>query len=85
MSSAETARRNGLRVNAQVIPVPIPIDSVLRGEPGGLGERRAVELDRPDALDARRLGRGRTVGKLLRGVAEGDYLDSVERVSQRTH
>ena len=28
MSSAETARRNGLRVNAQVIPVPIPIDSV---------------------------------------------------------
>ena len=56
MSSAVTARMKGLRVKAQTIPVAISIRSVLPGQVGGLGDRAAEQLRRPDALDARRLG-----------------------------
>ena len=68
----------GLRVKAQAIPVATPILSVSPGEVGGLGDRGAEQLRRPDALDARRLGTlrlGLEVGD--RGADRGDR-DPVE-------
>ena len=74
-----TARMKGLRVKAQAIPVATSILSVLPGQVGGLGDRGAEQLRRPDALDAGRLGAlrlGLEVGD--RGADRGDG-DAVER------
>ena len=69
----------GLRVKAQAIPVATSIRSVFAGQVGGLGDRGAEQLRRPDALDPGRLGAlrlGLEVGD--RGADRGDG-DAVER------
>ena len=69
----------GLRVKAQAIPVATSIRLGAAGQVGGLGDRGAEQLRRPDALDAGRLGAlrlGLEVGD--RGADRGDR-DAVER------
>ena len=64
MSSAESARIIGLRVNAQAIPVPTPIRLGRGRQPHRLGERAAKQLDRPDAVDPGRLGVAGLLGEV---------------------
>ena len=68
-----------LRVKAQAIPVATPTFSVLAASQVAWVTRAAEQLGRPDAVDARRLGRQGLLGELVGGVADRGYLDSLGR------
>ena len=81
MSSAVTARMNGLRVNAQAIPVPTPIRSVAAAiQVAWVTELRNSSGAQTQSMPGR-LGLARLRGEVVGGVGDRRDRDAVEALS----